>query len=153
MYEFWLEEKLFLIIGLFQFGLILIVYAIIKLSKSSVSQLGLDKQNIVDETISREPKDAMFVFNSGEEVSNKVKDTMNNSVNNSVLSHTVEIAPELLKELKEISNDPAAAVDEAVRWWLRRRTLEVLDASPDRKYRVGLSSYGSQRSQQDLWND
>ncbi len=61
----------------------------------------------------------------------------------------VEISPELFAELTEISNNPTAAVDEAIRWWLRRR-LVVENDSPNRK---SLRSSESWRSQQSQWND
>jgi hypothetical protein len=61
----------------------------------------------------------------------------------------VEISPELFAELTEISSNPTAAVDEAIRWWLRRR-LVVEHDSPNRK---SLRSSESWRSQQSQWND
>jgi len=69
--------------------------------------------------------------------------------------YKVAISPDLFTELLEISNNPAETVDEAIRWWLRRRTLNALETSIDRDRRDRLSSrsYSSKRSQQDLWND
>ncbi|PZO44167.1 MAG: hypothetical protein DCF19_02915 [Pseudanabaena frigida] len=170
MHEFWLKEKLILIVGLFQYGLVLIAFAIGKLSK-----LILGKKNMTNENSLNEIKSPAIAPNSP----NEVEDAANNSADRELnleptptnandeilinqpeltvdsepevnLSNKVEIAPELLTELKEISEDPATVIDEAIRWWLRRRTLDVLDSSPDRKYRVGLRS---NRSQKDLWND
>ncbi len=172
MDEFWLKEKLILIIGLFQYGLVLIVFAIINLSK-----LFLGKQNEIEENSLTPIKSAAIPTSSPNEV-NEVIDAVNNPANHEPnltetavellttqleptvviepevdLTNKVEISPELLTELREISNDPAAIIDEAIRWWLRRRTLDVLDSSPDRKYRVGMRSDSSKRSLQDLWND
>ncbi|MBD2188244.1 hypothetical protein [Pseudanabaena mucicola] len=62
----------------------------------------------------------------------------------------VEISPELFAELAEISSDPAAAVDEAIRWWLRRR---IVEQDSDRPNRRSLRSSESWRSQQQSWND
>jgi hypothetical protein len=62
----------------------------------------------------------------------------------------VEISPELFAELTEISSDPAAAVDEAIRWWLRRR---IVEQDSDRPNRRSLRSSESWRSQQQSWND
>ena len=72
---------------------------------------------------------------------------------NYALNYKVDIAPELLTELKEISDNPTAVIDEAIRWWLRRRTFDVLDAFDDRPYRMGMRSNKSTRSPKDLWND
>lgn len=68
--------------------------------------------------------------------------------------YSVNIDPELFTELMEISNNPAVTVDEAIRWWLRRRNLESLDTSIDldRRYRVGMRS-SSKGALRDLWND
>ncbi|PZV13535.1 MAG: hypothetical protein DCF20_14860 [Pseudanabaena sp.] len=180
MYEFWLKEKLIFIIGLFQFGLILIMFAIVNLSKLIWRKLTLDKQDVSNQNNLNEIKSAAIAPSSP----NNAKDPVNNLVNNEIsleeqlterseellvaqpslttenislpeddLTYKVEIAPELLKEIKEISSDPATVIDEAIRWWLRRRTLDVLNSSDDRPYRVGMRSNRSQRSQQDLWND
>jgi len=67
------------------------------------------------------------------------------------LAYKVDIAPELLTEILEISDNPAVIVDEAIRWWLRRRNVDSLDSgSRHRRYPVGISA---QRSLQDQWND
>ena len=62
---------------------------------------------------------------------------------------SVEISPEIYAELVEISSDPSAAVEEAIRWWLRRR---LVDISTDSN-RPSLRSSESWRSQQNKWND
>ncbi len=181
MYEFWLKEKLLLIVGLFQFGLVFIMFTIINLSKLIWRRLISGKQDISEESNLNEIKSAAIAPSSFEEV----KDAMNNLVNHQTspestlsdcsdellttqpkltaaadpklaegdLTYKVDIAPELLTELREISQDPAATIDEAIRWWLRRRTFDILDSSSDRPYRVGMRSGSSKRSQQDLWND
>jgi hypothetical protein len=185
MHEFWLKEKLLLIIGLFQFGLVLIAYAIVNFGKLI---LGKRDTSIPDSL--NEMKYVAIAPSSLDEVkdavSNPTDSETNNEINLSPLQPDlsgnlvatspetivaidqvlpegdltssvevckVEIAPDLLMELKEISNDPTSVIDEAIRWWLRRRTLDVLDSSPDRKYRAGIKSFGSSRSQKDLWND
>ncbi|WP_055076832.1 hypothetical protein [Pseudanabaena sp. 'Roaring Creek'] len=184
MYEFWLKEKLLLIVGLFQFGLILIVFAIAKLSKLVASKLSAikesnqnkikfasippsssDEEEVVSSPINHEadlettPQPiADESINPQPEINNDRDDQENieppvPDLAAAELTYKVEIAPDLLTELKEISSDPTAIIDEAIRWWLRRRTLEVLDASPDRQYRVGLNTYGSGRSTKDRWND
>jgi hypothetical protein len=67
----------------------------------------------------------------------------------------VEISSELFAELEEIAGDPSAAVDEAIRWWLRRRLIEhdqdlIGRKSIDRK---DMNSTESWRIQQGKWND
>lgn len=194
MHEFWLKDKLILLIGLFQFGLVLIVMAAVNLVKMIWS-----RQNIVDTNSPNEianqtanqTANVAIASNSLSEVEsdqltkqvpNDLKDEVSNLSNHqnqishdpalvnfsesdridlleqqqleaNALNCKVDIDPELLTELKEISNDPTAIIDEAIRWWLRRRTLEVLDASDDRPYRMGMRSSKSKRSSQDLWND
>jgi hypothetical protein len=70
------------------------------------------------------------------------------------LTYKVDIAPELLTELLEITDNPAAIVDEAIRWWLRRRNADDLDnGNRNRRYPVGLGAHDSRRSSQHLWND
>lgn len=67
------------------------------------------------------------------------------------LTYKVDIAPELLTELLEISDNPAAIVDEAIRWWLRRRNVDSLDSGTrHRRYPTGISAT---RSLQNQWND
>ena len=58
MYEFWLKEKLLLIIRLFQFGLVFIMFTIINLSKLIWRRLILGKQNISEESNLNEIKSA-----------------------------------------------------------------------------------------------
>ncbi len=191
MYEFWLKERLLLTIGLFQFGLILIMFIIMNFSKLIWHKLilgkQLGKQNVSEENHLNKIKSVAIAPNAAlaKEVTNGAKDAMNNPVNHEKnlnqtmpdlnietltnqpevkpaieteiievdLTYKVDIAPELLIELKEISNDPAAMVDEAIRWWLRRRTFDLLDASSDRQDRVGFKSNSAQRLSQNLWND
>jgi len=184
MHEFWLKDKLILLIGLFQFGLILIVMTVVNLIK-----LILRKQNIVDTNSPNEIKPAAIALSDfSDELTNQgqneLKDAVSNASNNELshdpaqvnlsesdridsleqdqpevsdpnydLNYKVEIAPELLTELKEISDDPAAVIDEAIRWWLRRRMLDVLDASDDRPDRLGMRSNKLKRSAKDMWND
>jgi cell division protein FtsB len=181
MFEFWLKEKLLLIIGLFQFGLILIMVTIINLSKLIWRKLILDKQDVSNQSNLNEIKSAAIAPSSP----NNAKDVVNNLANNeisleaqltdlsdqSLVSSTdlianqanlpeidptykVDIAPELLTELLEITDNPAAIIDEAIRWWLRRRNADDLDnGNRDRRYPVSLRSYDSRRSLQDTWND
>ena len=196
MYEFWLKEKLLLTIGLFQFGLILIMFIITNFSKLIWHKLVLDKRNISEQDNLNKIKSTEIFSSSAldKQVANQVKDAMNNPVNHEKnltqtmpdlnieplinypetnpaivtlaiepesievdlevdLTYKVDIAPDLLTELKEISNDPAAMIDEAIRWWLRRRTFDILDSSSDRQDRVGLKSNSSKRLSQSLWND
>lgn len=61
----------------------------------------------------------------------------------------VEISPEIFAELSEISDDPSASVDEAIRWWLRRRLVDNESSAS----RTSLRSSASWRSQQQNWND
>lgn len=181
MYEFWLKEKLILIIGLFQFGLILLMFSIINLSKLIWRKLTLDKRDVSNQNNLNEIKSAAIAPSSP----NNVKDAVNNLANNEIslegqltdlsdqplasspdaianqanlpkidLTYKVDIAPELLTELLEITDNPAAIIDEAIRWWLRRRNADDLDSgNRDRRYPVGLRSHDSRRSSQHLWND
>lgn len=63
--------------------------------------------------------------------------------------HYVEISPEIFAELSEISDDPSASVDQAIRWWLRRRLVDTESSAS----RTSLRSSASWRSQQQNWND
>ena len=188
MHDFWLKDKLILLIGLFQFGLVLIVMSVVNLIK-----LIWKKQNIVDTNSPNEIKSAATSFSNvsearsdeitnqlPNELPNELKDAVSNPLNPETshepslvnpndsdridsleqdqlevndLNYKVDIAPELLTELKEISDDPAAVIDEAIRWWLRRRMLDVLDASDDRPDRLGMRSNKLKRAAKDLWND
>ena len=192
MYEFWLKDNPILIIGLFQFGLLLIVMAVVNLIKliwrdqvpvaanapNEIESVAIAFSNFSearsDEIINQLPnelKDAVSnplnpetihkppLVNSNDSDRLDAPEQAQLEVNalepdlNYDLNYKVDIAPELLTELKEISDNPAAVIDEAIRWWLRRRTLEVLDASDDRPYRTGMRSNKSKRSPKDLWND
>ena len=192
MYEFWLKDNPILLIGLFQFGLLLIVMAVVNLIK-----LIRRDQVPVAANAPNEIESVAIAFNNFSEarsdeiinqLPNEFKDAVSNPLNpetshkpplvnsndsdrldapeldqlevnalehdlNYDLNYKVDIAPELLTELKEISDNPAAVIDEAIRWWLRRRTLDVLDGSDDRPYRMVMLSNKSKRSPKDLWND
>lgn len=180
MYEFWLKEKLLLIIGLFQFGLILIMFSIINLSKIIWRKLTLDKQNVSTQDNLNEIKSAAIAPSSPDTAKDAVNNLANSEINLETkltdhidqllasspdaianqanlteidLTDKVNISPELLTELWEISDNPAAIVDEAIRWWLRRRNADDLDSGyRDRRHPVGLRSHDS-RSSQHLWND
>lgn len=67
----------------------------------------------------------------------------------------VEISPELFAELEEIAGDPSAAMDEAIRWWLRCRLIDHDSDLSDRKSsdRKDMNSTKSWRSLQEKWND
>ncbi len=181
MFEFWLKEKLLLIIGLFQFGLILLMFSIINVSKLIWRKLTLDQQDVSNQNNVNEIKSAVIAPSSP----NNAKDAVNNLVNNEIslegnltdhcdqplasspdsienqsnlpeidLTYKVDIAPELLTELLEITNNPAEIIDEAIRWWLRRRNADDLDnGNRNRRYPVGLRAHDSMRSSQHLWND
>lgn len=192
MDEFLPPDKLLLTIGLFQFGLIFLIFMITNLSKrklgndqspldgktsiitpeavsqANISNLSTSTPNPII-TESRQSPNNEIVQESiiPNPSSDRCLPTVSNSPQNSpdhptlAESHppletvySVNIAPELFTELMEISNNPAGMVDEAIRWWLRRRNLESLDTSIDldRRYHVGMRS-NSKKSQQDLWND
>jgi len=162
MFEFWLKEKLLLVIGLFQFGLILLMFSIINLSKLIWRKLTLDQQDVSNQNNLNEIKSAVIAPSSP----NNAKDAVNNLANNEIslepkltdlsdqplpssldpitnqanlpeidLTYKVDIAPELLTELLEITDNPAVIVDEAIRWWLRRRNADDLDnGNRNRRY-------------------
>jgi hypothetical protein len=160
MDEFWSPDKLLLMIGLFQFGLILMMFMILNMSKLQANKNNLNSTDAV----------ANASANSEINLSQTLSDPINQplpSASESItetnqanppaidltdeLVYKVDIAPELLTELLEISNNPAAIVDEAIRWWLRRRNVDSLDSGQrHRRYPVGVSA---QRSLQDQWND
>jgi len=184
MHEFWSKDKLILLVGLFQFGLVIIVMAVVNLIK-----LAWFRQNTVDTDSQNEIEPVSIALSNVSEVEsdqptnqspNELNDAVINLNNHEItpepsavnlsesdrihlpeqdqlevidLSYKVDIAPELLTELKEISDNPAIVIDEAIRWWLRRRTLDVLDAADDRPDRIGMRSNRSRRSAQELWND
>ena len=80
---------------------------------------------------------------------NSASGTDNSAIATSPRRPSVEISPEIYAELVEISSDPSAAVEEAIRWWLRRRLVDVSTESN----RPSLRSSESWRSQQNKWND
>jgi hypothetical protein len=156
MYEFWSPDKLLLMIGLFQFGLILMMFMILNMSKLQANKNNLNSTDAV----------ANASANSEINLNQTLPDPINqplsappesttepNQANPSDidLTYKVDIAPELLTELLEISDNPAAIVDEAIRWWLRRRNVDSLDSgNRHRRYPVGISAT---RSLQNQWND
>jgi hypothetical protein len=180
MYEFWLKEKLLLIVGLFQFGLILTMSTIINLSKLIWRKLTLDQQDVSTQNNLNEIKSAAIAPSSPSNEKDAVNNLANSEINLEIkltdrsdqllasspdaianqsnlteidLTDKVNISPELLTELWEISDNPAAIVDEAIRWWLRRRNADDLDSGHrDRRHPVGLRSHDL-RSSQHLWND
>lgn len=164
-------------IGLSQFGFVLMMNIIFNLS-----QRKFGKSNMSNDSPNQIPSAA--IANSRLNAVLKSKDNLEtaqgsiNEINTPLLSNPLElstdiqaetsdlprtdsdmykiaISPELFTELLEISNNPAETVDEAIRWWLRRRTLNTLENSidRDRRNRLSSSSYSSKKSQQELWND
>ena len=160
MDELWSPDKLLLMIGLFQFGLILMMFMILNMSKLQANKNNLNSTDAVANA------SANSEINLSQTLSEPINQplpsasesiTETNQANppaidlNDELVYKVDIAPELLTELLEISNNPAAIVDEAIRWWLRRRNVDSLDSGQrHRRYPVGVSA---QRSLQDQWND
>ena len=65
--------------------------------------------------------------------------------------YSINISPEIFAELMEISSDPTSAVDEAIRWWLRRRLVDNNSTSTSRRSLRSNESWRSQ--QQQNWND
>jgi hypothetical protein len=168
-FEVWSPSYIFLAICLFQFGLVLVMFAILKLDVRNSMQLETQsvKTDLATDTSLKQMTDAI---NHSLEPNQAVDININNSVANpaaagdsqlnpvskefpSPSSYSVEISPELFIELLEISNNPAATVDEAIRWWLRRRTLDTMNAVQDRRDRLGMRSHRSLRSLQNSWND
>ncbi|MFN7377348.1 MAG: hypothetical protein ACK5UB_06500, partial [Pseudanabaena sp.] len=80
MFEFWLKEKLLLVIGLFQFGLILLMFSIINLSKLIWRKLTLDQQDVSNQNNLNEIKSAVIAPSSP----NNAKDAVNNLANNEI---------------------------------------------------------------------
>lgn len=172
MDAFWTQDKLFLMIALFQFGLILVIFTIINiglhLGKPNMSndsnpnalpsaaiaasrlndllnhqESGLDSLNLDDLQDNLQETDA-----------NPQMEVIDIPVSSFELDlYKIAISPDLFTELLEISNNPAESVDEAIRWWLRRRTLYASELSIDRGDRLSTRSYSSKKSQQELWND
>jgi hypothetical protein len=169
MYEFWSQDKLLLMIGLFQFGLILIMFMIFSMGKRKrnrkVKSNNLNTSNAVTTDVTNNPINNEINLNSTlpyfidqplTTSAEPIGDIQASQANPTEidLPQKVDIAPELLTELWEISNNPAAIVDEAIRWWLRRRNIDDLDSGMrDRRYQVGLRSHDAIRSSQHLWND
>ncbi|MEA5476540.1 hypothetical protein VB774_02805 [Pseudanabaena galeata UHCC 0370] len=160
MDEFWSPDKLLLMIGLFQFGLILMMFTILNMSKLQVNKNNL---NSTDAVANDSANSEINLSQTLSEPINQPLPSASESITETnqadppaialtdELVYKVDIAPELLTELLEISNNPAAIVDEAIRWWLRRRNVDSLDSGQrHRRYPVGVSA---QRSLQDQWND
>ncbi|WP_434684535.1 hypothetical protein [Pseudanabaena minima] len=165
MYEFWSPDKLLLMIGLFQFGLILMMFMILSMSKRKSKPKGKANKNNLNT-----PDAVTDVANNLVNNEIDLKPTLSDPTNQPLiappesitepiqadppaidLTYKVDIAPELLTELLEISDNPAAIVDEAIRWWLRRRNVESLDSGTrHRRYPTGISAT---RSLQNQWND
>jgi hypothetical protein len=169
MYESWSQDKLLLMIGLFQFGLILMMFMILNMGKRKRKSKDKEKKNHLNT-----PDAVTDVANTPANNEINLKPTLPDLINQPLptppepitvetaqtnppeidLTYKVDISPELLTELLEISDNPAAIIDEAIRWWLRRRTVDDLDSGMrDRRYPVGLRSHDSRRSSQNLWND
>ena len=195
MDELWQQDKLILVIGLFQFGIISLMSFIFNSNQPKVSDQAImkplpqDKSNAMSEQsshlIAKQLPQPMIANDSdanGEtngETNNDLMaiadgkiatapseapslnvDLSTNSLSRPLskpleadTAYSIEISPELFKELLEISNNPAATVDEAIRWWLRRRTLDTINSVSDRRDRLGLRSHRSWKSLEESWND
>jgi hypothetical protein len=184
MFELLIQNKLLVMIGLSQFGLVLMMFIIINLSqrwlgKSSMSNNSLNpnpkptpsaaiatsRLNAILKPRNNLEGDASSIRNIHElntsisiDLPELITDMQNETgdrpdANPESDMYKVAISPDLFTELLEISNNPAETVDEAIRWWLRRRTLNALETSIDRRDRLSSRSYSSKRSQQELWND
>jgi hypothetical protein len=192
MDELWQQDKLILVIGLFQFGIILLMSFIFNRNQPKVSDQSImkpitqDKSNAMSEQsshlIAKQLPQPMSANDSdangdanGETNNNPMAITdgkiataasespslnvdlstnpLSKPLSEADTSYSVEISPELFKELLEISNNPAATVDEAIRWWLRRRTLDTINSVNDRRDRLGLRSHRSWKSLEESWND
>ncbi len=159
MDEFWSQDKLFLMIGLFQFGLILIMFMIFSVSNRKVNNDNPNKSDaltdVANNRVNHEINLSSALTDRSDQLLGSAPDPIANQANLTEIDLTdkVNISPELLTELWEISDNPATIVDEAIRWWLRRRNADDLDSGHrDRRYPVGLRSHDS-RSSQHLWND
>lgn len=160
MDELWSPDKLLLMIGLFQFGLILMMFMILNMSKLQANKNNLNSTDAVanasanseinpSQTLSEPINQPLPSASESITETNQANPPANDLTDE--LVYKVDIAPELLTELLEISNNPAAIVDEAIRWWLRRRNVDSLNSGQrHRRYPVGVSA---QRSLQDQWND
>ncbi|MBD2149858.1 hypothetical protein H6F44_06930 [Pseudanabaena sp. FACHB-1277] len=192
MDELWQQDKLILVIGLFQFGIILLMSFIFNRNQPKVSDQSImkpitqDKSNAMSEQSSHliakqlpQPMSANDSDANGDANGETNNDPMaiadgkiataasespslnvdlstnplSKPLSEADTSYSVEISPELFKELLEISNNPAATVDEAIRWWLRRRTLDTINSVNDRRDRLGLRSHRSWKSLEESWND
>lgn len=184
MFEFLIQNKLLVMIGLSQFVLVLVMFMIInlsqrKLGKSDMSNnrlksntsptssaaIAVSRLNAVLKPIDKAKGDASSIRNIHElntstliDLPELITDMQNETVDHHDANpesdmYKVAISPDLFTELLEISNNPAETVDEAIRWWLRRRTLNDLETSIERRDRLSSRSYRSNRSQQELWND
>ena len=158
MDEFWQQDKLILVIGLFQFGIISLMSLILNSNSNSnqhkvfdqaiMKPLPQDEPNAMPEQSSHLIANQLpqpIGANAGE-VNGQEKETITSS-------YSIEISPELFKELLEISNNPAATVDEAIRWWLHRRNLDAIGAIKDRRDRLGMRSHRSWKSIEESGND
>lgn len=157
MDEFWSQDNLLLMIGLFQFGLILIMFMIFSVSNRKVNNDNPNTSDalidVANNLVNHEVNPSLTLPDRGDQSLATSLDPLANQANLPEISK-VDISPELLTELWEISNNPAAIVDEAIRWWLRRRNADDLDnGDRDRRYPVGLRSHHSIRSSQNQWND
>jgi hypothetical protein len=164
MDEFWSQDKLILTIGLFQFGLIFIMFIILSVSNRKVSnrKVNNDKPNtsdaltdVANNLVNHEINLISALTDRSDQPVASSPDAIANQANLPAIDQIdkVNISPELLTELWKISDNPALIVDEAIRWWLRRRDADDLDnGNRDRRRPVGLRSHDS-RSSQHLWND
>ncbi len=158
MDEFWSQDKLMLMIGLFQFVLIFIMFMILRVSNRKVDNDNLNTSDaltdVANNLVNNEINLSSTVTDRHDQPFVASADPIANPANlpEIKLIDKVNIAPELLTELWEISNNPEAIVDEAIRTWLRRRNADDLDSGHrDRRYPMGLRSHDS-RSSQHLWN-
>ncbi len=109
-------------------------------------------ENLPSREISREMISSIDTLSTEIALITAPSESVNQSANQTTTAYKpcIEIAPDLLAELTEISSDPTATVDEAIRWWLRRRLVDDDSINPSRK---SLRSNESWRAQQQSWND
>ena len=176
MDEFWQQDKLILVIGLFQFGLILFMSILLNSSQRKVFDQVSMKPLPKDKSKSMSDQSSHLLTNQLQQTMSVTNREVNSdltvitedqvtttpsaspslkvdSLPEVVAAYSIEISPELFKELLEISNNPAATVDEAIRWWLRRRTLDTMKSVADRRDRPGVRSHRSWKSLEESWND
>ncbi len=183
MDELWQQDKLILMIGLFQYGIISLMSLILNIIQSKVSDqvvmktLSQDQPNAMPEqsshlTANQLPQSMSANGEVNGEINSDIGaivegnnnnaqgeprslnvDSLTNSISEVATPYSIEISPELFKELLEISNNPAATVDEAIRWWLRRRTLDTIKSVSDRRDRQGMRSERAWKSLENSWND